>query len=201
MLGDETHHEPGSTSYVSYGMFGNPIHDTVFFAEMEFDPNTMPGGIPISFHAERFGSTSHITPSIPMVEATSHVRPRPSVSNPIRIPEPTRVTVGNTTYIISHVPSSSIPCSSNAFPPPHSRGPLGRNVATSHVRTAATRPVVSHTQVPPVVSGGRIPTSGGHVITSGAYIPTYGVSHGTSHGMSYGPYYRPQYAQTYSPYG
>ena len=31
MLGDETHHEPVSTSYVSYGMFGNPIHDTNFF--------------------------------------------------------------------------------------------------------------------------------------------------------------------------
>ena len=31
MLGDETHHEPVSTSYVSYGMFGNPIHDTTFF--------------------------------------------------------------------------------------------------------------------------------------------------------------------------
>ena len=31
MSGDETHHEPASTSYVSYGMFGNPIHDTAFF--------------------------------------------------------------------------------------------------------------------------------------------------------------------------
>ena len=65
----------------------------IFFSEMEFDPNTMPGGIPISFHAERLGSTSHITPSIPTVEATYHVCPRPSVSNPIRnpirIPEPT----------------------------------------------------------------------------------------------------------------
>ena len=89
MSGDETHHEPTSTSYVSYGMFGNPIHDMTFFAKMELDPNTMPGGIPISFHAERFGSMIHITPSIPKMEATSHVRPRPGVSNPIRIPEPT----------------------------------------------------------------------------------------------------------------
>ena len=71
----------------------------------------------------------------------------------------------------------------------------------SHVRTTTTHIFVSQVQVPPIVLGGRIPTSGGHVITSGAYIPTYGVSHGTSHGMSYGPYYRPQYAQTCSPYG
>ena len=28
MPSDETHHEPASTSYVSYGMFGNPMHDT-----------------------------------------------------------------------------------------------------------------------------------------------------------------------------
>ena len=85
MSGDETHHEHASTSYVSYGMFGNPIYDTAFFAEMEFDPNTMPGGIPIPFHVEIFGSMS-FAPSIPTVEDKSHVHPRPSVSNPIRIP-------------------------------------------------------------------------------------------------------------------
>ena len=94
------------------------------------------------------------------------------------------MTVGNTTYGISYIPSSSIPSSSNAIPPPHSCGPSGRNVATSHVHTIATHVVVSQSQVPPVVSGRRIPTSGGH-------IPTYGVSHGTSHGTSYGPYYGP----------
>ena len=113
------------------------------------------------------------------------------------------MTIGITTYITSHVPSSSIPSSLNAIPPPHSRGPLGRNVATSQVRTAVTRPVVSQVQVPPVVSGGRVHTSRGHVTTSRAYIhtfgmyiptskayfPTYEVSHGTSHGMTYGPYY------------
>ena len=42
----------------------------------------------IPFHEERFGSTSHIAPSIPVVEATSHVHPKPSVSTHMRIPEP-----------------------------------------------------------------------------------------------------------------
>ena len=58
----------------------------VHCVESKFDPNTTPGGTPIPFHADRFGGTSHIAPSIPVVEATSHVHPRPSVSNPIRIP-------------------------------------------------------------------------------------------------------------------
>ena len=83
--------------------------------------------------------------------------------------------IGNTTYIVSHVPSSSIPSSSNAIPPPHSHGPLGWNFATSHVRIAATRVVMSQIQVPPIVSGG--------------HIPTYGVSHGTSYGTSHGKHY------------
>ena len=86
---------------------------------------------------------SHIVPSILALEVTSHVRPRPSASSPIRILEPRRVVVGNTTYIVSHVPLSSIPSSSNVIPLPHSRGPSGWNVATSHVCTAATRVVVS----------------------------------------------------------
>ena len=96
-------------------------------------------------------------------------------------------------YIISHVPSSSIPCSSNVIPPPHSCGPSGRNIAMSHVCTTATHIVVSQSQAPPVVLGGRIPTSISHVTTSRAYIPTYGVSHGTSHGTFYGKYYGPCY--------
>ena len=103
-------------------------------------------------------------------------------------------------YIVSYIPLSSVLCSLNVVPPPHSHGPSGWNTATSHVRTAVTRPVVSQVQVPPIVSGGRVHTSRGHVTTSGAYIPTsgvyiptYGVSHGTSHGMTYGPYYGTQY--------
>ena len=105
------------------------------------------------------------------------------------------MTIGNTTYIISHVPSSSIPCSSNAIPPPHSHGPSSRNVATSHVRIAATRVVVSQSQVPPVVSGGHIPTSKtSYGLSQGVpHIPTYGVSHGTSYGTSHGQYYGLQY--------
>ena len=78
-----------------------------------------------------------------VVEATSHIPPRSRVSDPIRIPDPRRVTIGNNTYIISQVPSSSVPSSSNVHPPPHSRGPSGRNIATSHVHTLVTQPVVS----------------------------------------------------------
>ena len=99
--------------------------------------------------------------------------------------------VGNTTYVISHIPSSSISSSLNVVPPPHSCCPSGWNVFMSHVCTAATRVVVSQRQVPPVVSGGRIPTSTCHIPTSGMSIPTYGVSHGTYHETSYGPYYGP----------
>ena len=106
-----------------------PAHDLAHHAESEIELSTMPGGTPISFHVERFGSTSHITLSIPMVEASSHVRPRPSVSNPMWIPEPRRVNIGNTTYIPSHVPLSLNPTPSNAFlttlPPPHSHVPSG----------------------------------------------------------------------------
>ena len=112
------------------------------------------------------------------------------------------MTIGNNTYIITQVPLSSIPSSSNVHPPPHSRGPTAQNIATSHVRTAVTRPVVSQVQVPPVVSGGHvttfgtyIPTSGMYIPTSRAYIPTYGVSHGTSLAITYGPYYGTQYGQ------
>ena len=73
---DETHFEPASTSYGSYGMSGFPTHDLEFHVESEFEPNTMPGGTLIPYHAERFWSTSHIAPSIPAVEATSHIPPR-----------------------------------------------------------------------------------------------------------------------------
>ena len=124
-------------------MSGIPTHDLVPHTESEFEPNTTPGGTLFPFHVEIFGNTSHIAPSIPTVEATSHVCHRPGVSSPIWIPKPRRMTIWNTTYITSHVPSSSIPSSSNAIPPPHSHGPSGWNVATSHVRTTATRVVVS----------------------------------------------------------
>ena len=36
LLGDETHHEPASTSDFSYGMSGIPAHDLVHHAELEF---------------------------------------------------------------------------------------------------------------------------------------------------------------------
>ena len=125
------------------------------------------------------------------------------------------MTIGNSTYLITQIPPSSIPSSLNVHPPTHSRGPSGRNVATSHVHTAVTCPVLSQVQVLPVVSGGHVHTSRGHVTTSRAYIPTsrmyiptfkayiptYRVSHGTSHGMTYEPYYGTQYGQGYSPYG
>ena len=85
---DETHFELMSTSYGSYGMSSFPTHNLAFHVESEFEPNTMPGGTLIPYHAERFGSTSHIAPSITVVEATSHIPARPRVSDPIRIPDP-----------------------------------------------------------------------------------------------------------------
>ena len=88
MSGDETHHELASTSYGSYDMSSIPTHDLVPHTESKFEPNTMPRGIPSHFHVERFGNMSHIAPSIPAVEVTSHVHPRPSASSPIRIPDP-----------------------------------------------------------------------------------------------------------------
>ena len=99
-------------------------------------------------------------------------------------------------YIITQIPLSSVPSSSNVHPPPHSRGPSSRNVATSYVHTTVTRPVVSQLHSLHVVLGnhvhtsrGHIPTSGMYIPTSGVYVPTYRVSHGTSHAMTYGPYY------------
>ena len=97
----ETHFEPASTSYGSYAMSGFPIHDLTFHVKFEFKPNTMPGGTLIPYHAKRFGSTSHIAPSIPVVEVTSHIPPRSRVSNPIRILDPRQVTIGGNTYIIT----------------------------------------------------------------------------------------------------
>ena len=73
-LGDETHYEPTSTSYVHYGMSNIPAPDPAHHVKLEVEPGTMPRGTPIPFHVEIFGSTSHIAPSIPVVEATSHVR-------------------------------------------------------------------------------------------------------------------------------
>ena len=73
------------------------------------------------------------------------------------------------------------------------------SLATSHVRIATTRTVVSQVQASPIVSGGHIPFSGSSYGPSHGipHIPTYGASHGISRGTSYGtshaPYYGPQY--------
>ena len=65
-----------------------PTHDSAHHDKLEVEPSTMPGGTSIPFHVERFGSTSHIAPSIPVVEATSHGCPRPSVISHMQIPKP-----------------------------------------------------------------------------------------------------------------
>ena len=119
----ETHFEPASTSYGSYATTSFTMHDLTFHVESEFEPSTMPGGNPIPYLAERFGSTSHIAPSVPVVEATSHPPPRSRVSDPIRIPGPRRVTTGTSTYLITEIPSSSVSSSSNVHPTPYPRGP------------------------------------------------------------------------------
>ena len=104
-------------------MFGFPTHDLAFHVESDINPNTIPGATLIPYHAKRFGSTSHIAPFFPMVEATSHPPPRSRVSDLIRILGPRRVTIGGSTYLITQIPSSSAPSSSNVHPPPYSRGP------------------------------------------------------------------------------
>ena len=102
----ETHFDPPSTSYGSYVTTGFPMHDLTFHVESDFDPNTMLGGIPMPYLAERFGSTSHIAPSIPVVEAPSYIPPRPRVSDPIGIPGSRRVTIGTSTFLLTEIPSS-----------------------------------------------------------------------------------------------
>ena len=97
----ETHFEPASTSYGSYTTTGFLMYDLTFHVESNFEPNTMPGGTLIPYHVERFGSTSHIAPYISVVEVTSHIPPRSRVSDPIRIPNPRWVMIGNSTYIIT----------------------------------------------------------------------------------------------------
>ena len=120
---DETHFEPMITSY---GMSSFPTHDLAFHVESEFEPKTTFGSTLIPYHVDRFGSTSHFAPPIPAVEATSHIPPRSRVSDPIRIPDLRQVTIGNSTYIITHISSSFLPSSSNVHP-------SCQNVATSYV--------------------------------------------------------------------
>ena len=109
----------------------NPTHHV----KLEVEPSTTLGGTPIPFHAERFGSTSHSAPSVPVVEATSYLPPRSRVSDPIRIRGPRRVTIGTSTYLITELPSSLNPNPSNSFlmtlPPPNTHGPSGQNIDTS----------------------------------------------------------------------
>ena len=98
MLEDaETHFEPASTSYGGYATTGFPMHDLAFNVESDFEPNTMPGGNPMPYLTERFGSTSHIAPSILVVEAPSYIPPRSRVSDPIGILGPRRVAIGTST--------------------------------------------------------------------------------------------------------
>ena len=60
---DETHFEPASTSYGSYGMSGFPTHDLAFHVKSEFGPNTMPGAL--SFLTMRRGLGAQVTMHLP----------------------------------------------------------------------------------------------------------------------------------------
>ena len=84
--GDETHCEPTSTINVRYDIPDILKSNPTYHVELEVDhAGTTLGGTPTLFHAKRFGGTSHIAPSIPVVEASSHAPPRPSASYPIQI--------------------------------------------------------------------------------------------------------------------
>ena len=73
---------------------GSTPHD-----ESVIDPGGARGVSSIPFQEDRFGSSSHITPSIPMVEVPSHTHIRPSTSVAIQGPEPRHVNIGGTSYI------------------------------------------------------------------------------------------------------
>ena len=118
--------------------------------------------------------------------------------------------IEGTSYIPSHIPSSSQHIPSNSFlthPLPNSSGPSGRRSTVSHVRHASSNTVVSQGQVPPSMSVGHVPISrlsngiphgSSHGPAHGAsHIPTYGPSYGTSHGTSYGSSYGPSHGLTY----
>ena len=80
--GDETHYEPISTSNVRYDIPDIPKFDLAYHVKLEIDPDTVPRGTTTLFHAERFGGTSHIAPSIPVVEASSHAPSSVRIINP-----------------------------------------------------------------------------------------------------------------------
>ena len=148
--------------------------------------------------------------STPAVAIPSHTQPRPSTSVPLREHQLRHVNIGGTSYIPSHIPSSSQPIPSNSFlmhPLPNSSGPLGQILTVSHVHLTSANTVVSKGQVPPSVSAGHIPTSGlshgtsrgpshgldhrySHIPNDG---PSYGTCHGPSHGSAYGASHGPSY--------
>ena len=111
------------------------------------------------------------------------MHPRPRTVVPVWGTDPRHVNIGGTSYIPSHIPSSSTLVPSNAFLtthlPPNSHGPLSRSSTVRHVHSASAHTVVSQGYVPPYVSAG--------------YVPSYGPSRGPAYGASYG--------QTYAPYG
>ena len=92
------------------------------------------------------------------------------------------MTIGGSTYLITQIPSSSIPSYSNVHPPPYSCGPSSWHMATSQVHTTVTRMIVSQFYIPPVASGGYVHASTGQITTFAAYIPTFGMYIPTSEG-------------------
>ena len=107
------------------------------------------------------------------------MHPSPSTVVPFRGTDPRHVNIRGTSYIPSHIPSSSTSVPSNAFlmthTPPKSHGPSVQSSTVIHVH-----PESSHI----VVSQGYVPAG---------YVQSYGPSYGPSYGASYG--------QTYKPYG
>ena len=99
------------------------------------------------------------------------------------------MTIGTNTFLLTEIPSSLLPISSNVNPPPYSRGPSSRHVATSQIGTAVSGGYVHVSRGQIATSTTYIPTAGMYIPTCGTYLPTYGVSHGASQAMTYGPYY------------
>ena len=80
----ENQHAPTRASTIRYGMPHLPETGPVPNVRSGFDPGVAPGGTSIPFQVERFGSTSHITPSILAVEDSSHMNPSPSTTIPVQ---------------------------------------------------------------------------------------------------------------------
>ena len=155
---NETHHNPSSTGPFSFGM--SKLTDTIlsFVVDPGIDPSVGPGGTSAPFLADIFGS-AHISPYAPFVGGFSHPSSRRNTGIHFHGGVPRHVNIGGTSYIPSHVPSFTVPISSNSFfmahPPHKPDGPSGWRTSSIHVVPSSVGNFMSGGYVPPYVSVGQ----------------------------------------------